>query len=123
LGYADPRVLGGFSIAGPCHVRAVGLVVDDHHEALTCGVVTPGAGVVGAAEPVSVVSRNRWNITGYGTPEKSHCTYPCEMAGGSSLTKPWYDSSLVVTMRFLTARKWWPGRSSYASTSMLADDA
>jgi hypothetical protein len=31
---------------------AVGLVVDDHHEALTCRVVASGAGVAGAAEPV-----------------------------------------------------------------------
>jgi hypothetical protein len=44
--------LGGFSIASPHHVRAVGLVVDDHHEALTCGVVTSNAGVVRVVEPV-----------------------------------------------------------------------
>jgi hypothetical protein len=29
----------------------------------------------------------------------------------------------VVAMRFLTARRWWPGRSSYAATSVLADEA
>jgi hypothetical protein len=43
--------------------------------------------------------------------------------GGSSLAELWYDSSLVVAMRFLTARRWWPGRSSYAATSVLADEA
>jgi hypothetical protein len=69
------------------------------------------------------VSRNRWNITESGTPEKSHSTYPCEVAGGSSLAEPWYDSSLVVAMRFQTASRWWPGRSLYATTSVLADEA
>jgi hypothetical protein len=29
----------------------------------------------------------------------------------------------VVAMRFLAARRWWPGRSSYAATLMLADEA
>jgi predicted branched-subunit amino acid permease len=29
----------------------------------------------------------------------------------------------VEAMRFLTARRWWPGRSSYAATSVLADEA
>jgi hypothetical protein len=69
------------------------------------------------------VSRNRWNITGPGTPEKSHSAYPCEVAEGSSLAEPWYDSSLVVAMRFRTGSRWWPGSSSYADTSVLADEA
>jgi hypothetical protein len=30
---------------------------------------------------------------------------------------------LVEAMGFLTARRWWPGRSSYAATSVLADEA
>jgi hypothetical protein len=46
------RVLGGFSVASPCHVRAIGLVVDDHHEALMRGVVASGVEVIGVAEPV-----------------------------------------------------------------------
>jgi hypothetical protein len=29
----------------------------------------------------------------------------------------------VVVMRFLAARRWWPGRSSYAATSVLEDEA
>jgi hypothetical protein len=29
----------------------------------------------------------------------------------------------VEVMRFLTARRWWPGRSSYAATSVRADEA
>jgi hypothetical protein len=29
----------------------------------------------------------------------------------------------VEAMRFLTAKTWWPGRSSYAATSVLADEA
>jgi hypothetical protein len=33
------------------------------------------------------------------------------------------DSSLVEAMRFLTAKRWWLGRSSYAATSVLADEA
>jgi hypothetical protein len=43
--------LRSFSVFGPC-VRAVRLVIDNHHEALTRGVVAPNAGVVGVAEPV-----------------------------------------------------------------------
>jgi hypothetical protein len=39
-GVRRPRVLGGFSVTSPRRARAIGLVVDDHHEAL------------GAAEPV-----------------------------------------------------------------------
>jgi hypothetical protein len=69
-----------------------------------------------------MVSRNHWNITGFGTPEKSHSVYPCEVAGGSSLAEPCYDSLLVVAMRFRTASRWWPGRSSYAATSVLANE-
>jgi hypothetical protein len=68
-------------------------------------------------------SRNRWNIIGSGTPEKSNSAYPCEVAGGSSLAEPWYDLSLVVAIRFRTACSWWPGRSSYAATSVLTDEA
>jgi hypothetical protein len=49
--------------------------------------------------------------------------YPCEVAGGSSLAGPWYNLLLVLAMRFWTASKWWPGRSSYAATSVLADEA
>jgi hypothetical protein len=30
---------------------------------------------------------------------------------------------LVEAMRFLTARRWWPGRSLYATTSVLVDEA
>jgi hypothetical protein len=50
--------LRSFSVFGPC-VRAVRLVIDNHHEALTRGVVAPNAGVVGVAEPVVCSSRNR----------------------------------------------------------------
>jgi hypothetical protein len=85
--------------------------------------VVPGTGVVGTAEPIVCNVEEPLNITGFGTPEKSHSAYPCEVAGGSSLAEPWYDSSLVVAMRFLTARRWWPGRSSYAATSVLVDEA
>jgi hypothetical protein len=67
--------------------------------------------------------KNRWNITRSGTPKKSHSAYPCEVAGGSSLAEPWLDSLLVEAMRFLTAKRWWLGRSSYAATSVLADEA
>jgi hypothetical protein len=30
---------------------------------------------------------------------------------------------VVVAMRFLAARRWWPGRSSNAATLVLADEA
>jgi hypothetical protein len=52
LWYVGSRVPRGFPVASPCCVRSVGLVIDDHHEALTRGVIAPGAGVVGVAEPV-----------------------------------------------------------------------
>jgi hypothetical protein len=29
----------------------------------------------------------------------------------------------VVAMRLLAAKRWWPGRSSYAATSVLVDEA
>jgi hypothetical protein len=41
-----------FSVASPHHARVVDQVTDGDHEALACGVVASGAGVVGAAEPV-----------------------------------------------------------------------
>jgi hypothetical protein len=99
------------------------LVVGEHGEALPRGVVAPGAGVVEVAEPVVAASRNRWNVTGSGTPEKSHSAYLCAVAGGSSLVGPWYDSSSVVAARFLAAGAWRPGRPSRAATSALADEA
>jgi hypothetical protein len=68
------------------------------------------------------MSRNPWNITGSGTPEKSHSAYPCQVAGGSSLVEPWYDSSSVVAARFPAAGAWRPGRPSRAATSALADE-
>jgi hypothetical protein len=46
------QVPGGFSVANPCRVRAVGLVIDDHHKAFARGVVAPDTGVVEVAEPV-----------------------------------------------------------------------
>jgi hypothetical protein len=56
--------------------------------------------------------------------------YPCEVARGggeggrgSSLVESWYDSSLVVVMRFQTASRRWPRRSSYAATSVTTDEA
>jgi hypothetical protein len=104
-------------------VRGVCLVVGKHDEAFPRGVVAPGARVVGAAKLVVRGSRNRWNITGFGTPEKSHSSYSCEVAGGSSLEEPWYDSLSVVAVRFPAAGTWRPGRPPRAATSMLADEA
>jgi hypothetical protein len=43
---------GNLSVAGFCNVRGIRLVVGKHDEALLRGVVAPGAGVVGVAEPV-----------------------------------------------------------------------
>jgi hypothetical protein len=42
---------------------------------------------------------------------------------GCSLAEPLYDSSLVVAIRFRTTSMWWPGRSSYATTSVMGDEA
>jgi hypothetical protein len=63
------------------------------------------------------------NITGSGTPEKSHSAYSCEVAGGSSLVEPWYDMSSVVAARFPATGTRRPGQPSCAATSMLADEA
>jgi hypothetical protein len=49
--------------------------------------------------------------------------YPCEVAGGSSLVEPWYDSSSVVAVRFPAAGTGWPGRPPRAATSALVDEA
>jgi hypothetical protein len=84
------------------------------------GVVAPGAGVVGVAEPV---------VRGVEEPPEHHrvrhaeevpSAYPCEVAGGSSLVEPWYDSSSVVAAGFPAARTRQPGRLSRATASMLA---
>jgi hypothetical protein len=68
-----------------------------------------------------VASRNRWNITGSGTPEKSHSAYPCEVAGGNSLAEPWDDSSSAEALGFPTAGTWWIGRALRAATSVLVE--
>jgi hypothetical protein len=44
--------LGCISIDGPCPILAVGMVIDNNHEALMCWVVASSAGVVGVVEPV-----------------------------------------------------------------------
>jgi hypothetical protein len=56
-----------------------------------------------------VASRNHLNITGSGTPEKSHSAYPCEVAGGSASTEPRDDSSPVEALGSLATKTWWPG--------------
>jgi hypothetical protein len=88
LGYASPRVSGGFSVASPRSIRAVGLVDDDHYEALTRGGVAPGAGVVGVAELVVCGVEEPLKHHQSDTPKKSHSAYPCEVAGGSLLAEP-----------------------------------
>jgi hypothetical protein len=99
------------------------MIVGDDREALACRIVASDAGVFGAAElvvrGVEELLEHHW-VWHAG---EVHSAYPCEVAGGSSLAEPWYDSSLVVAMRFRTASRWWPGRSSYAATSVLTDDA
>jgi hypothetical protein len=49
---SSSRVGGNLFVAGFRRVRGVCLVAGEHDEALSCGVVAPGAGVVGVAEPV-----------------------------------------------------------------------
>jgi hypothetical protein len=68
-----------------------------------------------------VVSRNRRNIIGSVTPEKSHSAYPYEVAGGSSLVEPWDDSSSAEALGSLTAGTWRPGRSLPVAASVLAE--
>jgi hypothetical protein len=115
--------LGGFSVGGSRRVRAVSLVVDDHYEALTCQVVASYAGVVGAAELVVRYVEQLLEHHWVRYVRKVPLHVPVQGCGGSSLAKPWYDSSLVVVMRFRTASRWWPGRSSYAATSVLVNEA
>jgi hypothetical protein len=44
--------LGRVSVASPCPIRVVDLVIDNNHEALACWVIASRAGVIGASEPV-----------------------------------------------------------------------
>jgi hypothetical protein len=123
LEWSSSRVEKGLSVASPCHVRAVRLVVDDHDEALTCGVVAPGAGVVEVAEPVvrdveEPLERHRVRHAGevpLRVPVRSGWW---QITGGAVV-------GLVVGggSEFLVARRWRPGWSSRAATSVLADEA
>jgi hypothetical protein len=56
-----------------------------------------------------VASRNRLNITGSSTPEKSHSAYPCDVAGGGASTEPRDDSSLAEALGSLATKMWRPG--------------
>jgi hypothetical protein len=56
-----------------------------------------------------VASRNRLNITGFGTSEKSHSAYPCEVAGGNVSREPRDDSSLAEALGSLATKTWRPG--------------
>jgi hypothetical protein len=113
---------GDFPLAGPRSACVVHRDADGDHEALARGIVATGAGGVGVAEPV---------VRGVEEPLEHHRVWytrevplcvPVRGRRGSSLAEPWYNSSLVVAMRFRTASRWWPGRSSYAATSVLADE-
>jgi hypothetical protein len=68
-----------------------------------------------------VASRNRRNITGSDTPEKSHSAYPCEVAGGSSSVEPWDDSSPVEALGSLATRIWRPGGTLRIAALVLAE--
>jgi hypothetical protein len=68
-----------------------------------------------------VASRNHRDITGPGTPEKSHSTYPCKVAGGSSLAEPWDDSSSAETLGSLAAGIWRPKRTLRVAALVLAE--
>jgi hypothetical protein len=56
-----------------------------------------------------VASRNHLNITGSGTPEKSHSAYPCEVVGGSASTEPRDNSSPAEVLGSLATKTWRPG--------------
>jgi hypothetical protein len=68
-----------------------------------------------------VASRNRRNITGSGTPEKCHSTYPCEVAGGSSSVEPWDDSSPAEALGSLATKIWRPGGTLRIAALALAE--
>jgi hypothetical protein len=68
-----------------------------------------------------MVSRNRRNITGSGTPEKSHSAYPCEVAGGSSSVEPWDDSSPAEALESLATRTWRPEGTLRIAVLTLAE--
>jgi hypothetical protein len=70
-----------------------------------------------------VASRNLWNITGSGTPKKSHSAYPCEVAGGSSPAEPLEDSSPAEAPGSLAAGTWRPGRALRVAASALVEVA
>jgi hypothetical protein len=53
-----------------------------------------------------VASRNLLNITGSGTPEKSHSAYPCEVAGGSASTEPRDDTLPAEALGSLATKTW-----------------
>jgi hypothetical protein len=52
LEWSSSRVEGDLHVTSSCRVRGIRLVVGDHDKALPRGVVAPGAGVIGVAEPV-----------------------------------------------------------------------
>jgi hypothetical protein len=52
---------------------------------------------------------------------RSNFTYPCEVAGGSSLAEPWDDSSSAEALGSLTAGTWRPGRTLHVAASVLAE--
>jgi hypothetical protein len=114
---------GGLLCRQPHCIRAVRLVVNDHNEALMRGVVAPGTGVVGVAEPVvrgveEPLEHHRVRHAGEVQPRVPVRSGGWQLAGGAVV-----GFALVVAMRFLAAGRWWPGRSSYAATSVLADEA
>jgi hypothetical protein len=100
---------GNLSVADFRRVRGVCLIVSEYDEALPRGVVAPGAGVVGVAEPV---------VCGVEKSPEHHrvrhagevpLRVPCEVAGGSSLAEPQDDSSSAEALGSLTAGIWRPG--------------
>jgi hypothetical protein len=96
------QVLGCVSVARS--VCPVGMFVDGNHKALTCGVIASNVGVVGATEPVVRGVEELPEHHGVRFAGEVPRRVPCEVAGGSSLAEPWYDSPLVVAMRFRIAR-------------------
>jgi hypothetical protein len=100
---SNSRAGGNLSVAGFCHVRSVRLVVGEYDEALPRGVVAPGAGRVGVAEPV---------VRGVEKPPEHHWVrharevllrVPVRGGGCNSLAESWDDSSSAEALGFLTA--------------------
>jgi hypothetical protein len=98
------------------------MFVNDDYEALACGIVASGTGVVGATELVvcsveEPLEHHRVRYAG-----EVPLRIPVRSRGRQLTGRVMVRLVVVVAMRFWTASRWWPGSSSYAATSVLTDE-